>query len=91
MEHRIDKIDEKLDALKDDIHALTLDIKLHIQKMNDHVEHDEHMFKKIQPVLDDLVYKKESQKRLVDSVKKIGFVSAIMTVIYKGLRFFSFL
>lgn len=61
MNNRIDKLEEKLDKVKDDVAELKTDFKVHAEKMNDkmdifeeHITGDKKIINEIQPVLEKL-------------------------------------
>lgn len=86
---KFDKLNTKIDSLKEDLFELKSDIKLFVQKFEVHSDDDKELAKKFLPIYEEYIYEKESKKRIVELAKKFGLFSIILGVIYKILRLLS--
>ena len=95
MQKRFDKLEEKVEEVKDDINELKVEFRVHTELMREHVAGDSKIIQQITPLLDalpdlkDIVTeyhldkreaKKKAQERTV-ILDKIKIVSGILGII----------
>lgn len=98
---RLDKLESKVDAVKEDIMELKSDFKIHTTLIREHVAGDTKIISDLKPILaklpeiveivEDYQYSKLSREKkmkfIADWTKKLTFVSTAFGVVYAILQF----
>lgn len=99
---RLDKLEEKVDAVKEDVMELKSDFKIHTTLIREHVAGDNKVISDLKPILaklpdivqivEDYQYSKMNRQKkmefIADWTKKLTFVSTAIGVIYAILQLF---
>lgn len=97
---RLDKLEQKVDAVKEDVMELKSDFKIHTTLIKEHVAGDNKVISDLRPILaklpdiveivEDYQYAKQSRERkmqaIADWTKKLTFVSTAIGVVYALLQ-----
>lgn len=100
-EKRIERIEVRVDEIKDDVSELKADFKIHTKLIEEHVAGDTKIIKEIQPLLNviphltemtqDYAYKKHRKEKIQDNIKdmsmKLGLVSLILGIVTGVVKF----
>lgn len=99
---RLDKLEQKVDAVKEDVMELKSDFKIHTTLIKEHVTGDNKIISDLRPILaklpdiveivEDYQFNKQSRQRKMQAVadwtKKLTLVSTLIGVLYAALQFF---
>ena len=94
-ESRFQRLEDKVDAIKDEVAELKTDMKVHMAIVEKHVSSDERIIEKINPLLDkfgeivevveehkfDKQLRQKKMETLSKWTKRLGLVSVIISVI----------
>lgn len=97
---RLDKLEQKVDSVKEDVMELKSDFKIHTTLIKEHVAGDNKVISDLRPILaklpdiveivEDYQYAKQSRERkmqaIADWTKKLTFVSTAIGVVYALLQ-----
>ena len=94
-ESRFQRLEDKVDAIKEEVSDLKTDMRVHMATVERHVSADERIIEKINPLLDKFTeivevveehkFDKQLRQKKMETVKKwsarLGLVSVIISVI----------
>lgn len=97
---RLDKLEQKVDAVKEDVMELKSDFKVHTALIKEHVTGDNKIISDLKPILaklpdiveivEDYQFSKQARQRKMQSIadwtKKLTFVSTAIGVVYAILQ-----
>lgn len=91
-EVRFQRLEDKVDSIKEDLHEVKIDMKLHMQRVESHISQDEKIINHIGPVLEklpaltqiveDYNFEKQLKKRKKETLskwtKRLGLASLLI-------------
>lgn len=104
-EVRFQRLEDKVDAIKEDLNEVKTDMKLHMQKVESHISQDEKIINYIGPVLEklpqltqiveDYNFEKQLKERKKESLskwtKRLGLASLIIGMAAGTVKVISFI
>ena len=102
-ESRLSRIEDRVDQIKEDVSELKSDFKVHLHRIEAHIESDEKITKQIEPLtvimpnlcemVEDYTYQKHRKEKRSEKLKslsvKITIAGGIIGIILGILRIFS--
>ena len=83
-ERRLEKLEERFDDLKDEVSEIKVDLKENLVEMKSdlkhHLEKTSEMFEKLEPIIRDFQFEKETEKRNMKLVKEWGLKLTLFSV-----------
>ena len=81
IDSRLDRMEDKVDKIQEQVSELNVDLKVHMALIEEHVTGDKKIINEIQPMIRDYYFQKEQKARQIATLKKTSLVTAILASI----------
>jgi len=86
LEGKVDKIDEKVNQTREDMHEMRTELRVHTATVERHVMSDERIIKRVKPLLDEMAYKKKKKEERKEKLKtwsmRVGLIAASVSIVF---------